>query len=104
VIVAGEGEIQLGHLPSSVAALKTIPPPMQDGVLHLRAGSKMSEVEEAYLKLTLKHTNNNRRQAAELLGLCLRTLHNKLREYDAPKVRRVAANSSEPELKEVPTA
>jgi DNA-binding NtrC family response regulator len=93
VIMAGEGEIQLRHLPGAFAALKPTPPPPQDGVLQLRAGSKMSEVEEAYLKLTLKHTHNNRRQAAEMLGLCLRTLHNKLREYEAPKVRTAAAAS-----------
>ena len=37
----------------------------------------MSDVEEAYIRLTLKHTKNNKKRAAELLGLCLRTLHNK---------------------------
>jgi DNA-binding NtrC family response regulator len=94
VIVAREGEIQVRHLPGTVAALK--PAPLaEDDVLHLRAGCLMSDVEEAYLKLTLKHTNNNRRQAAELLGLCLRTLHNKLREYDAPKAMSAAASSSD---------
>ena len=97
VIMAGEGEIQLHHLPGVVAALKAEPPPALDGVLQLRAGSTMSEVEEAYLRLTLKHTNNNRRLAAEMLGLCLRTLHNKLREYEAPKAKSAAASSGEAE-------
>jgi len=95
VIMAAEGEIQPRHLPGAVATLKIAAPPTPDDVLRLRAGSRMSEVEEAYLKLTLKHTNNNRRQAAELLGLCLRTLHNKIREYEGPQVRSAAASSGE---------
>ena len=52
----------------------------------------MSEVEEAYLRLTLKHLHNNKRRAADMLGLCLRTLHNKLRSYEADKAR--SANGS----------
>jgi len=96
VIMAGAGEIQLRHLPGAVAALGAAEAP-HNGVLQLRAGSKMSDVEEAYLKLTLRHTNNNRRQAAEMLGLCLRTLHNKLREYESPKAKSAAAGSGESE-------
>ena len=87
VIMAGEGEIYLRHLPAAVSTLRTPTPPADDGTLQLRPGLRMAEVEEAYLKLTLKHTNNNRRQAAELLGLCLRTLHNKLRLYERPKAK-----------------
>jgi DNA-binding NtrC family response regulator len=51
----------------------------------------MSDVEEAYIRLTLRHTNNNRRRAAEVLGLCLRTLHNKLSSYEGTKTRATAA-------------
>jgi DNA-binding NtrC family response regulator len=96
VIMAGEGEIQLRHLPGAVAAKRpAVPAATRDDVLELRPGLQMSEVEQAYLKLTLKHTNNNRRRAAELLGLCLRTLHNKLREGSAPKAKTAAASFSE---------
>ena len=31
-------------------------------------GARMEEVEEAYLRLTLKHTNDNKTRAAEILG------------------------------------
>jgi len=55
-------------------------------------GAKMADVEEAYLRLTLKHTRNNKKRAADILGLCLRTLHNKLRTYENnSKVQAVAA-------------
>jgi DNA-binding protein Fis len=39
----------------------------------------MSEVEQAYIDLVLKHTNNNKTRAAQILGLSLRTLHNRVR-------------------------
>ncbi len=97
VIMAAEGEIQLHHLPGF---LVPAPPPMTPqaaagDVLQLRAGSTMNEVEEAYLRLTLKHTNDNKRRAAEILGLCIRTLHNKLRSYDGKaKVAAAASHNS----------
>jgi DNA-binding NtrC family response regulator len=54
----------------------------------------MREVEEAYIRLTLQHTNNNKRRAASILGLCLRTLHNKLRLYEGKNGRGAGANQS----------
>jgi DNA-binding NtrC family response regulator len=95
VIMAGEGEIQLHHLAGEAGPPRAAAPASQEGLLTLRAGSRMSEVEEAYLKFTLQHTGNNRRQAAELLGLCLRTLHYKLRAYDAPKARGASAGTAD---------
>jgi len=95
VIVAAEGEIQLKHLPGAVL----VPQPVvaqaaQDDVLQVPVGTRMSDVEEAYLRLTLKYTRNNKTRAAELLGLSLRTLHNKLRSDESGKVRTAAASQS----------
>jgi DNA-binding NtrC family response regulator len=87
IIVAHEGEIQLRHLPGSVTpeAPQPVAPqtPHSDDTLALRVGALMSEVEEAYIRLVLKHTNNNKRRTAKVLGICLRTLHSKLRSYEA---------------------
>jgi len=88
VIIAGQGEILPHHLPGAAAppplvAAPDVPAVPDEGVLRIRVGTKMSEVEEAFVRLTLKHTNNNKKRAAELLGLCLRTLHNKLQAYSA---------------------
>jgi DNA-binding NtrC family response regulator len=88
-IIAGQGEIQMSHLPG-VAAPKPVavqPQAVSPDVLQIRVGRSMEEVEEAYLRLTLKHANNNKRRAAEMLGLCLRTLHNKLRTYERDKAQ-----------------
>jgi DNA-binding NtrC family response regulator len=103
VIMASEGEVQLHHLPGAVqapppaAAAAPTPTPVPDDVLQVPVGMKMSDVEEAYLRLTLKHTRNNKKRAAELLGLCLRTLHNKLQSYAAGKVRGAAAGEAKGE-------
>jgi DNA-binding protein Fis len=51
----------------------------------------MGDVEEAYIRLTLQHTANNKRRAAEMLGLCLRTLHNKLKQYENGRPKSIAA-------------
>ena len=45
----------------------------------------MEDVEEAYIRLTLKYTNDNKTRAAELLGLSLRTLHNRIQAYGSGK-------------------
>jgi len=81
VILAGEGEVQLRHLPNSLVPQAQPPEPPPDGTLQIRVGVPMKDVEEAYIHLALKHTNNNRRRAADLLGISLHTLYNKLRLY-----------------------
>jgi transcriptional regulator with PAS, ATPase and Fis domain len=92
VIVAGEGEIQLRHLPGELTTVQPakaeVPP---DDVLQIRVGASMADVEEAYVRLALKQTNGNRRRAAQVLGLSLRTLHNKLRLYESKDLRLAAA-------------
>jgi DNA-binding NtrC family response regulator len=47
----------------------------------LRAGLSLKELERALIRITLRETDGNRTQAAEMLGISLRTLRNKLREY-----------------------
>jgi DNA-binding protein Fis len=42
----------------------------------------MREVEEAYIRLVLRHTGNNKRRAAKMMCICLRTLHSKLRSFE----------------------
>ena len=51
----------------------------------------MSEVEQNYIRLVLRQTNNNKRSAAKILGICLRTLHSKLRSFEAQNSRGAGA-------------
>lgn len=47
----------------------------------IRSGLTVHEVEKALIMETLKACNENRTQAAKLLGISIRTLRNKLSEY-----------------------
>ena len=44
-------------------------------------GLTVRELEERLIHQTLRHVNQNRTHAAEMLGISIRTLRNKLREY-----------------------
>jgi DNA-binding NtrC family response regulator len=55
----------------------------------LRAGTSMRELERHLLETTLKVTGGNRTRAAEILGVSLRTIRNKIREYGLPPRRYV---------------
>jgi len=84
VILAGEGTIKLGHLPRSFGASPTAISSGEseaDGSIRIHAGGPLNEVEEAFIRLTLKHTNNNKKRAAAILGISIRTLHNRLAEF-----------------------
>jgi DNA-binding NtrC family response regulator len=50
-------------------------------VAGLQAGQSVGEMERKLIMTTLEQTNGNRTHAAKLLGISLRTLRNKLREY-----------------------
>ncbi len=82
VIIAGEGLIMARHLPmgwSAGAATASVPLETDD-LLRIRVGPQIREIEDSYIKLVLKHTNNNRTKAARILGISIRTLQNRLRE------------------------
>jgi DNA-binding NtrC family response regulator len=50
--------------------------------LRLRAGITVYEAERRLIYETLSATQNNKTRAAEMLGISLKTLHNKLKEYE----------------------
>jgi DNA-binding NtrC family response regulator len=54
-----------------------------DDGLHLRPGLTVSEAERRLIVETLSFTQNNKTRAAEMLGISLKTLHNKLKEYES---------------------
>jgi DNA-binding NtrC family response regulator len=85
VIVASFGAIRLDHLPSPSFDMRPdrnrTKPSYLNGHLTLQLGQPLSQAEEAYIKLTLECVNNNRRRAAEILGISLRTLQNRICEF-----------------------
>ena len=47
----------------------------------VRVGEKLEAVERKLLLATLQAVNGDRRTAAELLGISLKTVYNRLKEY-----------------------
>lgn len=52
----------------------------------LRAGMTVQEAERLLIVKTLEHTEQNKTQAAYMLGISIRTLRNKLNEYKLEKI------------------
>ena len=70
-----EGDfIELRHLPESLVTKgeETLPS------LTIAPGTTVDEAERRLIVMTLEHTRNNKTKAAEVLGISLKTLHNKL--------------------------
>ena len=84
-IIASSGSIQLNHLPAGMFDLRSVgttqKPAVSKGHLLLQPGQLLSQAEESYIKLTLEYVNNNRKRAAEILGISLRTLQNRIGEF-----------------------
>jgi DNA-binding NtrC family response regulator len=100
VILAGEGAIEMRHLPAflqnqrsaaiasavpapTAATAPAAPPPEDTEGVKFQIGTTVEEAEKGLILRTLEHTKNNKTRAAEILGISLKTLHNKLKEYGA---------------------
>jgi DNA-binding NtrC family response regulator len=73
--ILADGEfVELKHLPPTLVAKgeETLP------TLTIAPGTTVDEVERRLILMTLEHTRNNKTRAAEVLGISLKTLHNKL--------------------------
>ncbi len=84
VIMAGSGEIQMAHLPYDFGVSVGSRQPAQifePETVRLPVGTTVSDAEKALIQVTLQHTKNNKTRAAEILGISLKTLFNKLKEY-----------------------
>src|SRR5579863_1081657 len=86
VIIAREGALSVHHFPPGFHLPRKMhtavqAPAASSGALTFEPGRPLREMEEAYIRLTLKHTNNNRMRTAEILGISLRTLYKRLSEF-----------------------
>jgi DNA-binding NtrC family response regulator len=71
--------IDIQHLPQEIKNSKEKPE-----VIPIKIGTPLEEVEREMLIQTLKATKGNKRRAAELLGINVRTIHRKMGELEEP--------------------
>jgi DNA-binding NtrC family response regulator len=85
VILAADGVVLARHLPPSVvpAAVREIvvAESAAEDFLVLPSGTTIDDAERALVKRTLILTKGNKTRAAEVLGISLKTLFNKLKGY-----------------------
>jgi len=74
-ILAAGPFIEPKHLPPSFSNER---PVSQQPQVALAPGTTVEEAERRLIMMTLEHTRDNKTRAAEILGISLKTLHNKL--------------------------
>ena len=73
LVINSPAVIDLQHLPQEIKEFKERPE-----VIPFKIGTPLEEVEREMLVQTLKATKGNKRRAAELLGINVRTIHRKM--------------------------
>src|SRR5689334_16350757 len=81
VIVCEGPVIETKHLPPGFGHAPTRPSLDDADSIRVGVGTTVGEAERLLILKTLESTNNNKTRAAEILGISLKTLHNKLKEY-----------------------
>jgi DNA-binding NtrC family response regulator len=81
VIVCDGALVETKHLPPGFGQSSLRSLPDDADTVRLGVGTTVEEAERLLILKTLEATSNNKTRAAEILGISLKTLHNKLKEY-----------------------
>ena len=81
IIVCEGGMIETKHLPPGFGHTTMRTGANDPDAVRLGIGTTVGEAEKLLILKTLESTSNNKTRAAEILGISLKTLHNKLKEY-----------------------
>jgi transcriptional regulator with PAS, ATPase and Fis domain len=77
MIISPDDFIDARHLPPDLSSVRPVPV----APVGLTAGMSVDEAERRLIEVTLAHTQNNKTRAAEILGITVKTLHNKLKRF-----------------------
>jgi DNA-binding NtrC family response regulator len=83
VILCQDGApLDAGHLPQGFGKTQThAAHVVNNGAVSVPVGTTVDEAERMLILRTLEATGQNKTRAAEILGVSLKTMHNKLKEY-----------------------
>src|SRR6266403_1099974 len=81
VIVCEGAVVETKHLPPGFGQMTVRQAASDPDAVRLGVGTTVGEAEKMLILKTLEATSNNKTKAAEILGISLKTLHNKLKEY-----------------------
>jgi DNA-binding NtrC family response regulator len=92
VILCPDGApLDAGHLPRTFGTSQIPSTLLNDAsVVPVRVGTTVDEAERMLILRTLESTGQNKTRAAEILGVSLKTLHNKLKEYSHAREDQLA--------------
>jgi len=90
VVLAREARIDVTDLPEEIAGATPLP----EGVMSVRIGTPLAEVEKRLLEATLRATKGNKTLTARLLGIDVRTVARKLERWDEDEDAGEAAPAS----------
>jgi DNA-binding NtrC family response regulator len=68
-------------LEEQLTELSARKPTVHEGCLSFFVGTPLADVHKETILATLRHFSGNKRQTAETLGISLKTLYNRLKEY-----------------------
>lgn len=85
--LSDSNEIGSEHLTAELFSSKRVSTSPVMPQTSVQAGTSIRELERRLLETTLDNTGGNRTRAAEMLGVSLRTIRNKIREYGLPPRR-----------------
>ena len=94
VIVCDGALVESRHLPPGFGQVIPRAPVQEANAVRLGVGTTVDEAERLLILKTLEATNNNKTRAAEILGISLKTLHNKLKEYGSHSANEAAEAAS----------
>ncbi|HYL15211.1 MAG TPA: sigma-54 dependent transcriptional regulator [Terriglobales bacterium] len=91
IIVCEGSVVETKHLPPGFGQGAVRPAASDPDAVRLGVGTTVEEAEKLLILKTLEATSNNKTRAAEILGISLKTLHNKLKEYGSAQADVAAA-------------
>jgi len=77
VVLCQSNKINVSHLPHHLQNIS----PDKTKAIKLAIGTSLDQAERKIIDTTLESTSNNKTKAAKILGISLKTLHNKLNKY-----------------------